>query len=91
MSPELVTVLLPIQRRTKNGDAHLPLSVRYDPHEKTHGQPLPHLFARPIGTRHEVISLFAVRNLLNTTADWAGLTDNGLWGARSRSWVADQR
>ena len=55
----------------------LPLSVRYDPHEKTHGEPLPHLFARRVGTRHEVISLFAVRNLLNATADWAGLTDNG--------------
>ena len=77
MSPELVTALLAVQRRAKNGDAHLPLSVRYDPHEKTHGQPLPHLFARRVGTRHEVISLFAVRNLLNATADWAGLTDNG--------------
>ena len=54
-----------------------PFSVRYDPHEKTHGQPLPHLFARRVSTRHEVISLFAVRNLLNATADWAGLTDNG--------------
>jgi hypothetical protein len=51
--------------------------VRYDPHEKTHGQPLPHLFARRVSTRHEVISLFAIRNLLNATADWAGLTDNG--------------
>ena len=77
MSPELVTVLLAVQRRGKNGHAHLPLSVRYDPHEKTHGQPLPHLFARRVGTRHQVISLFAVRNLLNATADWAGLTDNG--------------
>jgi hypothetical protein len=51
--------------------------VRYDPHEKTHGQPLPPLFARRGGTRHEVTSLFAVRTLLNATADWAGLTDNG--------------
>ena len=51
--------------------------MRYDPHEKTHGQPLPHLFARRGGTRHEVTSLFAVRTLLNATADWAGLTDNG--------------
>jgi integrase len=51
--------------------------VRYDPHEKTHGLQLPHLFARRRGTRHEVISMFAVRTLLGATADWAGLTDNG--------------
>ncbi|MCE3556304.1 site-specific integrase [Pseudonocardia sp. RS11V-5] len=75
MSPELVTVLLAVQRRAKAGDAHVPLSVRYDAHEKTHGQP-PHLFARRVGTRHEVISIVAVRNLLNATADWAALTDN---------------
>jgi hypothetical protein len=48
--------------------------VRYDPHEKTHGQPLPHLFARRVGTRHEVISLFAVRTLLDATADSASPT-----------------
>jgi integrase len=77
MSPELVNVLLAVQRRAKAGDAHVPLSVRYDPHERTHGQPLPHLFARRVGARHEVISIFAVRALLNATADWAGLTDNG--------------
>lgn len=58
MSPELVTVLLAVQRRAKNGAAHVPLSVRYDPHEKTHASPC-HLFARRRGTRHEVISLFA--------------------------------
>lgn len=77
MSPELVTVLLAVQRRAKNGAPHVPLSVRYDPHEKTHGQPLPHLFARRRGTRHEVISIFAVRTLLGATAEWAALTDNG--------------
>jgi integrase len=77
MSPELVTVLLAVQRRAKNGAEHVPLSVRYDPHEKTHGLPLPHLFARRRGTRHEVVSIFSVRTLLNATADWAGLTDNG--------------
>jgi hypothetical protein len=45
MSPELVTVLLAVQRRAKAGGAHVPLSVRYDPHERIHGEPFPHLFA----------------------------------------------
>jgi hypothetical protein len=47
---------------------HVPLSISYDPHERTHGQPLPHLFARRRGTRHEVISNLGVRSLLNATA-----------------------
>lgn len=75
ISPELVTVLLAVQRRAKNGADQVPLSVRYDPHEKTHGEPLPHLFARRLGTRQEVISPFYVRTLLGGTAAWAGLRD----------------
>ena len=39
----------------------MPLSVRYDPHEKVHGEPFPHLFARRIGTRQEVFSPRSVR------------------------------
>jgi integrase len=77
MSPELVTVLLAVQRRAKGDAAQVPLSVRYDPHEKTHGEPLPHLFARRLGTRQEVLSPGYVRTLLNGVADWAGLTDAG--------------
>jgi hypothetical protein len=42
MSPGLVAALLAVQRRAKNGAPHVPLPVRYDPHEKAHGQPLPH-------------------------------------------------
>jgi integrase len=77
MSPELVTVLLEVQRRAKAGGAHVPLSVRYDPHERIHGEPFPHLFARRIGTRQEVISYAVVRRLLNELAADAGLTDAG--------------
>jgi integrase len=77
MSPELVTVLLEVQRRGKSGAEQVPLSVRYDPHEKTHGEPLPHLFARRLGTRQEVLSTNYVRNLLLGTADWADLRDGG--------------
>jgi integrase len=77
MSPELVTVLLAVQRRVKSGTEEVPLSVRYDPHEKLHGEPLPHLFGHRVGTREEVLSPSYVRTVLNATAAWAGLCDAG--------------
>lgn len=77
MTPELVDVLLAVQRRAKAGHDHIPLSVRYDIYEKVHGQPFPHLFARPVGTRQEVLSAHYVRCLLNHLATVAGLTDAG--------------
>ncbi len=77
MSPELVTVLLAVQRRAKAGGTNVPLSVRYDPHERIHGEPFPHLFARRIGTRQEVISYAVVRRLLNELAADARLADAG--------------
>src|SRR3954468_18888687 len=58
MSPELVTVLLAVQRRDKTltPNGALPLSIRYDSNEKIHGVALPHLFVHRVGTRTEVIS-----------------------------------
>lgn len=77
MSPELVTVLLAVQRRAKGDHVQIPVAVRYDHHERTHGQPLPHLFSRRVGTRQEVLSAHAIRRLLNDLAAGAGLTDAG--------------
>ena len=77
MSPELVEVLVAIQRRAKVGRASIPLSVRYDHHERLHGEPLPHLFSRPVGARHEVLSAHYVRTILNAVALAAGISDNG--------------
>ncbi|WP_433020058.1 tyrosine-type recombinase/integrase [Kribbella sp. CA-294648] len=77
MTPELVTVLVAVQRRAKGGDDRVPLSVRYDPHEKVHGEPFPHLFARRVGARHEVLSANVVRRLINDVAASAGLNDAG--------------
>jgi hypothetical protein len=77
MSPELVDVILDVQRRAKTGSETIPLSIRYDPLEKTHGEPLPHLFARPVGARHEVLSNHYIRTVLNATATAAELADNG--------------
>ncbi len=46
-------------------------------HERIHGEPFPHLFARRIGTRQEVISYAVVRRLLNELAADARLADAG--------------
>jgi integrase len=77
MTPELVGVLLAVVRRARGSADRIPLSTMYDPHDRMHGTPLPHLFARPVGGRHEVLSRHYVRTVLNTTADAAGLTDHG--------------
>ena len=77
MSPELVSVLLAVLRRAKAGEHQVPLSVRYDPNEKLHGQPFPHLFARRVGSRQEVISHQVVRRMLGQLAFSANLTDAG--------------
>ena len=61
MSPELVQVLLAVLRRAKAGNDHVPLSIRYDINEKVHSEPFPHLFARRVGTRQEVLSPFFVQ------------------------------
>lgn len=78
MSPELVAVLVEVLRRAKGGDPQVPLSVRYDPYEKVHGEPFPHVFARRIGARQEVMSHHVVRRLLNEPSGSAGLHDAGL-------------
>lgn len=77
MSPELVSVLVAVLRRAKGDDPQVPLSIRYDATEKMHGEPFPHLFARRVGTRQEVMSFHAVRRLLNQVAVSARLTDAG--------------
>lgn len=75
MTPELVQVLVEVLRRTKESTGRVPLSTRYDPHEKLHGQPFPHLFARKIGARQEVLSMHYVRQVLIHLARVAKLTD----------------
>lgn len=78
MSPELVQVLLAVLRRAKAGNDHVPLSIRYDIHEKVHGEPFPHLFARRVGTRQKVLSPFFVQSILAHLAAVAGLDDAGI-------------
>lgn len=77
MTPELVGVLLQVLRRAKAGKDHVPLSIAYDTNDKVHSEPFPHLFARPLGTRHEVLGRHYVRQILIHLATVAGLTDAG--------------
>ncbi|MFC3960964.1 tyrosine-type recombinase/integrase [Nocardia jiangsuensis] len=77
MSPELVEVLVAVQRRAKAGRGAIPLSVRHDRHERVHGVVRPHLFARPVGARQEVLSAHYVRKILNAAALAAGISDSG--------------
>ena len=64
-------------RRAKAGHDYVPLSIRYDAHEKVHSEPFPHLFARRVGTRQEVFSPFFASGILLIGTPLAGLTDNG--------------
>ncbi|MEU6782783.1 hypothetical protein ABZ912_26580 [Nonomuraea angiospora] len=64
------------RRRAEGEEGQIPLSVRYDPHERVYGPP-PHLFARRIGARQEVLSTPYAWSILVATAAAAGLTDQG--------------
>jgi hypothetical protein len=77
MSPELVKILVEIQRRARGTGQTVPLSIRYDPYEKTFGEPLPPLFGRLVGPSQNVLSHAYIRRVLNGIASNAGLTDAG--------------
>jgi integrase len=76
VSPELASVLATIitRLRDRNGGA-VPLTARYDPHEKVTGPPLPHLFQRRVAWRWEVPSHKTIQKLLTHTLAGAGLCD----------------
>jgi site-specific recombinase XerD len=75
VTPELASVLASIVCRVRSEDGRIPLIKRYDPHERTTGPALPHLFQRRRAWRHEVISPQMLISLLNQTIRRAGLTD----------------
>ncbi|MDR7158689.1 tyrosine-type recombinase/integrase [Arthrobacter sp. BE255] len=77
MSPELVKILLEVQRRARGTSDTVPLSTRYDPNDKTFSDALPHLFARLLGPTQNVLSYQVVRKLLIGIAAHAGLNDGG--------------
>lgn len=74
VSPELANVLATIITRLRlhNGGT-VPLTTRYDIHERLVGTPLPHLFQRRIGWRWQVPSYRTVQDLLNQLVAQTGL------------------
>lgn len=75
VTPELASVLASVISRIRSRDGRVPLAARYDPHERTTGPMLPHLFQRQIGWRREIISTQVVNRLLRNTLERTGLTD----------------
>ncbi|RBM18631.1 site-specific integrase [Prauserella sp. PE36] len=76
VSPELASVLATIVTRLRahNGNT-IPLVARYDPHERTIGPPLPHLFQRTLAGKSKVISTGTVYKLLADTLTRSGICD----------------
>jgi len=77
MSPDLVAVLLAVQRRARalSDDGTVPLTIRYDQGEKQHGSPFPHLFVHRLGTRTEVLSNTVLIRLLRDLTVLGDLRD----------------
>jgi integrase len=76
VSPELASVLASIVKRLRDvGGGSVPLTARYDPHEKVTGSPLPHLFQRKNAWRPTVIASGTVNRMLNDALARAGITD----------------
>lgn len=76
VSPELASVLAAVVKRLRDDNGgSVRLLSRYDPHEKTAGPLLPHLFQRKNGWRPSVISPTLVARMLNDALDRAGITD----------------
>ncbi|MGW2033417.1 tyrosine-type recombinase/integrase [Streptomyces sp. NPDC001811] len=77
ISPELASVLATVITRLRRANGgNIPLTSQYDPHERTFGPMLPHLFQRRTrGHRNEVMSHTTVQNLLDSTLARTGLRD----------------
>ena len=75
VSPDLADVLAAIITRIAGPDGRIPLTARYDEHEKVWQPPAPLLFQRRGGTELRAISTGTVRNMLNAALGRTGLTD----------------
>lgn len=76
VTPELSSVLASIVQRIRSPEGTIPLVARYDPHERTTGPELPHLFQRQVNWRRRVINVNMVGNLLKMVLERTGLTDS---------------
>ncbi|WIX85715.1 site-specific integrase [Amycolatopsis sp. DG1A-15b] len=76
VGPELASVLATVitRLRRQNGGT-VPLTRRYDPHDRVLGPPLPHLYQRRRSWRWETISYSGLNRLLEATLAESGLHD----------------
>lgn len=76
VGPELASVLASIitRLRSENGGS-VPLTARYDGHERVMGPPLPHLFQHRHGAQWTVLNPSTIKKLLTQTLAVAGLCD----------------
>ncbi|MGH3868219.1 MAG: site-specific integrase [Pseudonocardiaceae bacterium] len=76
VGPELASVLAGIitRLRSENGGS-VPLTARYDGHERVMGPPLPHLFQHRHGAPWAVLNPSTVKKLLTRTLALSGLRD----------------
>lgn len=76
VSPDLASVLATIiaRLRRENGGT-VPMTARYDQHERVTAPPLPHLFQRRRSWRWQVLSEGTIRKLLGHVLTRAGLRD----------------
>lgn len=77
VSPELASVLATIitRLRSENGGA-VPLTARYDPHERLTGPRLPHLFQMKRGAHWQVLSSTTIRKRIGEAIARTGVTDS---------------
>lgn len=67
--PELVHALAQVVSRVRDGSQDIPLTQRWDPHEKTLGPALPHLFVKRHGLEHKVISPNTIAKHIHVVAE----------------------
>jgi site-specific recombinase XerD len=77
VDPELASVLATIitRLRSENGGS-VPLTVRYDHHERVVGLRLPHLFQHHTGGEWKVPSVHTIQIWINKTLERTGLMDS---------------
>ncbi len=75
VSPELAHILAVILTRHVSEHGHVPLSVRWDHHERTASLPLPHLVQFREGGRSRCPGSWTIRMLITRAVGRAGLTE----------------
>lgn len=77
VSPELASVLATIIARLRTAnDGVVPLTARYDGHERIVDPPLPHLFQHRLGWQWAVPARNLIQKWLNQTLAATGIVDN---------------